>query len=108
MTIYIDADFKCHAAGGEGLTPAETEFFHGKCEAFLEGFRFVPAGHIWVRPDGMAFHGEMIAPWKPWGELEKAQREYEYQLLEEQNAGLLEAMAQMVEEVYNSDRETVA
>ena len=27
--------------------------------------------------DGVVFTGEMIAPWKPWAELDAAQREYE-------------------------------
>lgn len=103
MTIYYDESYICHSTQAPGLVPVETEFFDGKCPAFIEGYRFVPEGKTWVREDGTAFKGEMIAPWKPWAELEKAQRDYEYQLLEEQNAGLLEAMAQLVEEIYESD-----
>lgn len=85
-TIYVDADFKCHAAGDGTMRPVETDFFDGKCDIFLEGYRFVPAGESWTRPDGTVFHGEMIVPWKPFGELDKAQRAYERQLLAEYEA----------------------
>ena len=77
MTIYIDSDFKCHTVAGDGLTGIETAAFDGKCAAYIEGYRFVPAGNVWVRSDGAEFAGEMVAPWKPWEELDAVQREYE-------------------------------
>lgn len=77
MTIYIDADYKCHTAPADGLTAVETDAFTGKCAAYIEGYRFVPAGASWTRSDGEVFQGEMVAPWKPWDELDAAQREYE-------------------------------
>ena len=80
-TIYIDSDFKCHTTNDGTLTPVETDFFDSKCDAFVEGYRFVPEGESWTREDGAVFHGEMAAPWKPWQELYKAQREYERELL---------------------------
>jgi hypothetical protein len=89
-TIYIDSDFKCHLTDGEGLTAVETEFFDGKCDAFVEGYRFVPSGESWTRSDGAVFSGEMIAPWKPYAQLDSAQREYERQLLEEYAEALKE------------------
>ena len=82
MTIYIDTDYKCHTAPGPGLTAVETTAFDGKCTAYIEGYRFVPNGSTWVRSDGAIFRGEMIAPWKPWDELDAAQREYEQEQLE--------------------------
>ena len=82
MIIYIDSDFKCHASNHDNtLTAVETEFFDGKCAAYIEGYRFVPAGENWTRPDGEVFHGEMIAPWKDWRELDAAQRDYEREQL---------------------------
>ena len=48
----------------------------------------------------------MITPWKPWAELDAAQRAYERErvaALEAQNDELVEAMAAMVEDVYNQD-----
>lgn len=110
MTIYIDSDFKCHAATADGLTAVETEAFAGKCPAYIEGYRFIPEGEVWVRADGVRFSGEMAAPWKPWRELDSAQRAYEQEQLESlsaQNAELLDAMAAMVEDVYKSDTELI-
>lgn len=82
-TVYIDSDFKCHSTNDGTLTPVETDFFDGKCDTMIEGYRFVPAGESWIREDGTVFPGEMAAPWKPLEELDKAQREYERQILAE-------------------------
>lgn len=87
-TIYIDSDFKCHVASADGMTAIETDFFDGKCNTFIEGYRFIPAGENWTRGDGTVFHGEMIFPWKDYSELSNAQREYERQLLVEYEAAL--------------------
>lgn len=76
-TIYIDSDFKCHVSFGDGLASVETDTFDGKCDAYIEGYRFVPAGSTWMREDGVEFSGEMISPWKDWQKLDDAQREYE-------------------------------
>lgn len=86
MTIYIDTDYKCYAAIADGLTAVETDYFDGKCAAYIEGYRFVPAGQTWTRPDGVAFRGEMAAPWKPWRELDAAQRAYEQEQMESLSA----------------------
>ena len=77
MTIYIDNDYKCHVSPGEGLTAVETDAFDGKCRQYIEGYRFVPAGETWTREDGEVFHGEMIAPWKPYEILAELQALYE-------------------------------
>lgn len=77
MTIYIDNDFKCYTASGDGLTAVETDVFDGKAPGYIEGYRFVPEGMSWVREDGAVFTGEMVSPWKPWAELDAAQRDYE-------------------------------
>ena len=110
MTIYIDSDFQCHTATADGLTAVETDVFDGMCAAYIEGYRFVPAGATWTRPDGVVFQGEMVSPWKPWRELDAALRAYEQEQLESltaQNAELLDAMAAMVEDVYQSDTEII-
>lgn len=78
-TIYIDQDFKCHLVDDGTLKSVETEFFVGKCDAFIEGYRFVPKGESWMREDGAVFKGEMAMPWRPYDELDAAQREYEQQ-----------------------------
>lgn len=78
-TIYIDSEFKCHIFDDGTMTAVETDFFDGKCDTFVEGYRFVPSGESWTREDGVVFHGEMIAPWEPYSELDTAQREHERQ-----------------------------
>ena len=88
--IYLDSDFKCHISGDDTMTAVETAAFDGRCDAYIEGYRFVPGGKTWVREDGVEFAGEMIAPWKPWQVLEEAQREYERQLILDYEAALRE------------------
>lgn len=70
------------------MTAVDTDAFDGKRDAYIEGYRFVPAGETWTRDDGVLFSGEMIAPWKPWSELDAAQREYERQQLADMRAAL--------------------
>lgn len=93
-TIYLDSEFKCHITNDGNMTAVETDFFDGKCDTFVEGYRFVPAGESWTRPDGVVFHGEMIAPFKPYSELAAAQRQYEAD-----QAELLEAYQEGVNSV---------
>lgn len=90
-TIYIDSDYKCHITNDGTMTAVETNFFDGKCDAFIEGYRFVPTGLSWTRSDGTVFHGEMISPWKDYAELDNAQREYEKQKL----SNCLEALQEL-------------
>ena len=90
MIIYLDSNFKCHIRNDGTMTAVETAAFDGKCKDYIEGYRFVPIGKTWVREDGVEFAGEMVAPWKPWEELDEAQREYERQLVAEYEAALSE------------------
>ena len=101
-TFYIDSDFKCHVTNNGTMTAVETDFFDGKCAAYIEGYRFVPAGKIWTREDGQVFIGGMIAPWRPYENLVELQAVYE----EEQDKATAE-MAALIEEVYNSDMEVI-
>lgn len=82
MTIYIDNNYKCHAALGEGLREAESPFFDGKCPTFIEGYRYIPSGEKWTREDGVEFTGEMISPHVDYKELKEAQLIYEKEQLE--------------------------
>ena len=88
MIIYIDDDFKCYTVNVGSFVAVETDFFNDKCEEFIEGYRFVPNGYTWTREDGTVFTGEMIAPWKPYEELDAAQREYERTQLADMKAAL--------------------
>ena len=87
-TIFLDSEWKCHVSNGGTIKEIiETDFFDGKCDAFIEGYRFVPGGETWTRSDGVVFTGEMIAPWKDYSELDSAQRAYEQALIADmQNA----------------------
>jgi len=98
MMIYIDSEFKCHVSDDGTMTAVKTDAFDGKCDTYIEGYRFIPIGQTWTRTDGVVFAGEMIAPWKPWQELDAAQREYEreqYQALAAQNAEYEAALSEI-------------
>ena len=81
MTIYIDSDYKCYTSEADGRRAVETNFFDGKCEEWIESYRFVPEGETWTREDGEVFNGEMVTPWKDLSEAYTAQIAY----LERQN-----------------------
>ena len=80
MTIYIDSVFKCHVSAAEGRREIETSFFNGKCEEWIESYRFVPEGETWTREDGEVFTN-MAAPWKDLSEAYAAQAAYLEQML---------------------------
>lgn len=110
MEIYIDKEYKCHAESGDGLTAVETDFCDGKCPEFIEGYRYIPEGQTWARSDGVEFRGEMIAPWKPWEELDAVQREYEREqydsLLVQLSEVYKDAQAEEIIAKVKADRET--
>ena len=87
-TIYIDSDFKCHTVNDGTMTAVETDFFDGKCDTFIEGYRFIPSGESWTRSDGKVFTGEMIAPWRDYRILDGTQRAYELGKLADYEAAL--------------------
>lgn len=78
MKLYIDRDYNCHTSNPDGAYIAvETDAFNNKCTAYIEGYRYIPDGETWTHPDGVVFHGEMIAPRMDWRALDTIQREYE-------------------------------
>lgn len=87
MSVYIDAEFKCHTDNPDGTyTEVETSFFDGKCQTFVEGYRCIPPGSSWTRSDGVVFTGEMIAPWKNYTLISAAQAQYEADMAELETA----------------------
>lgn len=76
LKIYIDGDFICHTTQEDGYREIETDYFDNKCPEWIEGYRFVPAGEVWIRDDGVKFYGEMISPWKNVNNLYSAQNIY--------------------------------
>lgn len=81
MTIYLDSDYKCHVTNNGTMRSYETEVFDGKCQTYIEGYRLVPEGEVWMREDGAVFRGQMISPWQSMAILQAAQRQYEQDLL---------------------------
>lgn len=77
MKIYIDSGCKCHVSNDGTMREFDVPFFDGKCAEFIEGYRYVPSGERWIKPDGEFFRGEMISPWKDYNGLDRAQKEYE-------------------------------
>lgn len=90
QTIYIDSDFKCHVADDGTRQAVETDYFDGKCQTYIEGYRYIPDGETWTREDGEVFCGEMVSPWKDWQELDTAQGAYEREQVAEYEAALSE------------------
>ncbi len=91
MTIYLDSDFVCHLGNDGTMTAVETDVFDGKCAAFIEGYRFIPAGESWTRKDGAVFHGEMVAPAEDYALLQRFQDQHEADLAA--SADMAEALA---------------
>ena len=101
--IFLDAEFKCYTSNNSTVKEMlETDFFDGKCDAFIEGYRYVPSGESWTRSDGVVFNGEMVSPWKPYSELDAAQRQYEKGLLEQYKTELAELDAVLLDIQYQN------
>lgn len=90
-TIYIDSNYRCHPVNDGTMTAVETDFFDGKCDTFVEG-------HCYDTRNGCV----QIYPWKPYNELEAAQRDYERQLLEEYKSIIAEQDLTILDLQYNS------
>lgn len=80
MKIFVDAEKHCHTTNPDGtLREVETDFFNGKCVAYIEGYCYDDTkGCI------------AIYPWKPYSELDSAQRAYEKQQITEYESALSE------------------
>ena len=69
MKIYIDSEYRCHVSNDSNMREFDVPFFDGKCAEFVEGYRYVPSGETWIRGDGQAFSGEMIAPCRDYSQI---------------------------------------
>ena len=83
MIIYVNPEnYMCSTTKyDEDYLEVETNIFDGKCAEYIEGYRFIPSSESWTRSDGVVFYGEMVAPWMPYSELDRVQREYEREIL---------------------------
>lgn len=76
-TIYYDSLYHCHRIDDGTMTAVETDFFIGKCNAFVEGYCYdTSKGYT------------QIYPWKSLNKLDAIQREHEKQRLAEYEAAL--------------------
>lgn len=89
-TIYLNSEFKCYVVDDGTMTAVETDYFDGKCDTFIQGYRFIPEGESWTRSDGVTFKGQMIFPWMSYDKLSSIQQEYEKQLLADFESALAE------------------
>lgn len=73
MKIYVDInnDFKCYTSNTGTMREIDLEFFDGKCKAFIEGFRCIPA----TDASGNEIH--TVFAWREFSLLEEFQRQYE-------------------------------
>lgn len=79
-TIYIDSEHKCHTTNDGTMTAVDVKyFFDEKCDAYIEGFCYE------IRDNSTAIYA-----WKPYNELDVAQRQYERQIKNEYKESLLE------------------
>ena len=76
-TIYLDSEFMCHVTDTGSLQAVETEVFDGKCDKYIEGYRFVPEDQTWTRDDGVQFTGPMVSPHKNYDILAAYQEQYQ-------------------------------
>ncbi|MEG0751201.1 MAG: hypothetical protein RR998_06350 [Oscillospiraceae bacterium] len=76
-TIYIDDGYHCYTVSAADRTAVQTDALDGKCDAYIEGMRYLPPGSIWTRDDGETFAGPMLSPWRDSASLEAAQGVYD-------------------------------
>jgi hypothetical protein len=83
QVIYIDNDYRCHVSNPDGtFREVKTDVFDGKCNAYIEGCRYVPAGEQWERADGEVFQGEMFSPAVDYTFIGIAQEQYDHDMAE--------------------------
>lgn len=78
MLVYVDSDYKCHVTPADGFCEVDVPFFDGKCNAFIEGYRYVPKGETWTNPQGVKCSG--VSPWRDYALLDELQTQYEAQI----------------------------
>jgi hypothetical protein len=84
MDFYVDSDYRLHTSNPDGafreaaMNEGDRYFFSDKCQTFIEGYCY---------DDSMGY--VQVYPWKPYDELDAAQRQYE----REQMADMKNALA---------------
>ena len=97
-TIYLDNDFICHIDNVAGRREINIDDFDDKCNAYIEGGRYIPFGESWTNQDGVVFIGPMVAPVVDINILLMMQKSYEQAKNED-----LSDMALFVDEMFAID-----
>lgn len=74
-TIYVDAASRCHVTDDGTMTAIETDFFDGKCDAFVQGHCYEVSENV-----------VCIYPYADFAALDSAQRAYEQQKIADYEA----------------------
>ena len=77
MKIYLDSEYCCHLKNDGTMREFDLEMFDGKCQTYIEGYRYIPPNESWLRNDGVRFFGETVAPFVEYRLREQAQFNYE-------------------------------
>lgn len=101
-TIYVDAEYRCHVTDDGTMRAFEMKGFDGKCNEYIKGYRYIPAGERWQRDDGVTFYGEALFPWKQYYTLDAVQREYERQQISDMQSTITELDAALLESTYQN------
>ena len=103
LKIYLDSDYICHSSNIGNLREYITDFFDENTpEKFIDGYRIVPDGEIWIREDGVTFQGEMVAPAINYEGLKKVQEQY--QIDDEKHT---QELGELINEIYAEDLEFI-
>lgn len=86
MKIYIDNEYKCHVTNDGTMREIETDCFNGRCEEFIEGYKYDDR------------NGIAVYPWKPYAGLVAIQTAVDRTQAEadEQIMGLLDTIEELI------------
>lgn len=107
MIIYVDSNYHCHVSNPNGeYQEFNVPYFDGKCDIFIEGYKFIPLDENEKTICEMPGDEGQIIPieGKDIGIIFQAQKDYEngmrFAALEEENNMLLECILEMSSIVY--------
>lgn len=73
-TIYLDSNFMCYTTNNGSRQAIKIDLFDNLCTSAIECYRYIPAGQVWIRPDGRITPGLFIQATKDVSEI---QRQYD-------------------------------
>ena len=103
-TIYLDSEYICHTDYDPNYIPYITNIFDGKCDRWIESYRFIPENAVWVRRDGESFSGPMLTPAYSYTQAKFVQDQYEE---DQENMMALEDVADLIDALYEADLDVI-